>query len=275
VSDNKLVDDSTYHDSYTVDGALEDPMSMYVTDLGTPTADDKGWAAGVPFWEACVDAQTAIDEKDSLLEALGTGAVGLELLGMAIDPIGTVVGSVAGWLMEHIRPIRECLDLLAGNPDLIQDVGTSWGNISGHLGEAHKSFVAGVQAGTSEWRGAAGDAYRATAGGVAKLLHNASEAADVLGRLTLAAGEVVAGVRQFVRDLIAEVVSLIVSRGASMTGAAKDIAKMYKIAYTTLDKMGNVLTSISIAYDAIKGIMETSVKAWRAYREGAEEEGGD
>lgn len=280
MSDNELVDDSTYRERYTAEGIADDPVSAYYYDLGTPTADDKGWAAGVPLWEACIDLGAGIDEKDLLLAQLNVGSVGLELLGIAIDPIGSVVSSLAGWILEHIRPLREVLDMLAGNPDLIKDVAVSWANISQHLGKAQESFAAQIRQGTSEWQGEAADAYRNTADGVALLLGNGAVAADVLNKLTTAAGEAVAGVRQFLRDVIAEAVGAIASyyatRGAS-AGATimRKIEKVYRVTQEALEALDEVLTAVSVAHDGVKALIESSVKAWRGYRDGSEPNSGE
>jgi uncharacterized protein YukE len=276
MSDNKLVDDSSYRERYTVEGFADDPSSMYVTDMGRPTGpDDKGWAAGVPLWEAYIDSRAGIREKDSLLASLNSGALGLEALGMIFDPIGAAVSSLVGWILEHLRPFRDLLDLMAGYPDLIKDVATSWANIAAHLGDAHTSFAAQVNPGTSEWQGEAADAYRSTARGVVRLLDNGSAAADVLNKLTTAAGEAVAGVRQFIRDIVAETVAVVVdlwlTRGATATAAiSRTLLRLYRVTANALEALNNVITAISLAYDTVKMLIETSVKAWRGYRDGSE-----
>ncbi len=47
------------------------------------------------------------------------GGVGgsLNMLAMAIDPLGSLVSWGVAWLMEHVKPLQEALDWLAGNPD--------------------------------------------------------------------------------------------------------------------------------------------------------------
>jgi hypothetical protein len=42
------------------------------------------------------------------------------VLSLVTDPIGTLAQYGVSWLIEHVQPLKDCLDWLAGNPPVIQ-----------------------------------------------------------------------------------------------------------------------------------------------------------
>src|SRR5256885_794399 len=49
--------------------------------------------------------------------AMDVATDGLDLLGAAMDPLGTLASAGVGFLIEHISFLKEGLDKLAGNPE--------------------------------------------------------------------------------------------------------------------------------------------------------------
>ncbi len=41
------------------------------------------------------------------------------MLGVVLDSIGTLVSYGVAWLIEHVKPLSDALDWLAGDPDQI------------------------------------------------------------------------------------------------------------------------------------------------------------
>src|SRR5947209_3572430 len=86
----------------------------------------------------------------------------VDTIGAVVDPVGAVLNAGVGWLLEHVKFLREPLDALLGNPEAInaniqnlkqaaaaartlaaehhQDLRT----ISGWTGEAAESYTASV-----------------------------------------------------------------------------------------------------------------------------------
>ncbi|MEU6155010.1 hypothetical protein ABZ816_34000 [Actinosynnema sp. NPDC047251] len=54
-------------------------------------------------------------------------------------------------LMEHVRPLKDMLDWLAGDPPVIESYSTTWGNVAGELGEVAVDYRAAVASGTAGW----------------------------------------------------------------------------------------------------------------------------
>ena len=75
--------------------------------------------SGVSLLETAHDVSSAIQSGDWASVALGAAGTALDALSMALDPFGAILAAGVGWLMEHVGPLKEALDALAGNPDEI------------------------------------------------------------------------------------------------------------------------------------------------------------
>src|SRR5690349_24657684 len=51
--------------------------------------------------------------------SLGVAGAGLDGLALVSDPLGTLLQYGVAWLIEHVRPLSEALDWLAGDPGAI------------------------------------------------------------------------------------------------------------------------------------------------------------
>jgi len=138
---------------------------------------------------------------ESGLGALGTG---LDALSFVVDPFGSLASSAVAWLIEHVGPLREGLDALAGDPMQITAFANTWSNVA--KATAADAAILKSEAGKLDWTGLAGDAYRGHAAEHAGVLEAASKAAEGLSSGVMLAGTLVATVRMLVRDLIAQFV---------------------------------------------------------------------
>jgi uncharacterized protein YukE len=114
--------------------------------------------------------------------------------------------------MEHVKPLRDALDWLAGDPAQITAYAETWRNVAHAAKQAAAELADSVTRDIKQWTGAAADAYRARASEHEGALNAASSAADAIGMIVEGAGLVVAMVRILVRDLIAEFVSVLAVR---------------------------------------------------------------
>ncbi|MEV0056969.1 DUF6531 domain-containing protein [Saccharopolyspora shandongensis] len=167
--------------------------------------------SGVPILESVNDTKKAIESGDWASGVMGAVGTGLDALGMAMDPFGSILAAGVGWLMEHVGPVSDALDALTGDPDEIKAHSETWKNISAELGEIGTEMTNLVNNDTGSWIGEAGDAYRKRSEDTANLIAAAQAAADGASSGIGTAGEVVAMVRTLVRDIIAELVGHLVS----------------------------------------------------------------
>ncbi|MEV6306457.1 hypothetical protein AB0M02_44105 [Actinoplanes sp. NPDC051861] len=141
----------------------------------------------------------------------GTGA-SLDVLAVAVDPLGSLFAWGVGWLMEHVRPLKDALDWLAGMPDEIAAQAGTWRNVSAAAAEAHQRYATAIRTDTAEWHGASGDAYRAHAGEQLAALDGIATVTSAISYAVEGAGLLVGMVREIVRDLIAQFVATLAVR---------------------------------------------------------------
>ena len=167
--------------------------------------------SGVSLLESAHDLNSAIQSGDWASVAMGAAGTALDALSMAMDPFGAILAAGVAWLMEHVGPLKDALDALAGNPDRIRANSETWSNIAKELGSVGEDLVSMADKDTSSWVGQAGDAYRRRAADLSALMGSAKEGSEGASKGVMIAGEVVAAVRSLVRDIIAELVGHLIS----------------------------------------------------------------
>ncbi|WP_431957768.1 DUF6531 domain-containing protein [Nocardia lijiangensis] len=168
--------------------------------------DSTEWYTGVTLFETVSDTYQAISSGSWVEAGLGVVGVGLEVAAVVVDPFGTLAGFGVGWLIEHVEPLQEALNWVAGDPDQIEAYAKTWSNVSEKINEAAEAHKRAVEQDISEWQGATATAYRARASETADALAAATKAAEAASQAIQMAGGVVAAVRMMVRDIVAQAV---------------------------------------------------------------------
>jgi hypothetical protein len=172
---------------------------------------DYGYAGGIGIAESAMDAFNGISEGNWVEGGLGVLGLAAEAASAAIDPFGWLMSSVASFLMEHMQPLKDMLDWLAGDPPVIQSYSETWANVAASLEETQVTFTNAVKNGTSGWTGAGADAYRESTAEQAEAIAGAATVSSAISTVVMIMGEVVAFVRETVRDLIADLVGKLIS----------------------------------------------------------------
>ncbi|NGY64502.1 hypothetical protein G7043_36885 [Lentzea sp. NEAU-D13] len=172
---------------------------------------DNGWMTGISIAESAMDTFNGV--KDGNWVEAGLGMVGLaaDAAAMAIDPFGTLMSSAASFLMEHVQPLKDMLDWLAGDPPVIESYSATWGKVSEELGKIAEEYGALVASGAKGWTGAAAEKYLENSKVHGDALTGAASAAGTVGTVVGMMGMVVAFVREMVRDLIADLVGKLIA----------------------------------------------------------------
>lgn len=170
-----------------------------------------GYGTGIGVAESAMDAFNGISNGDWIGGGLGVLSLAGEIASAAIDPFGYLMSSVASFLMEHMQPLKDMLDSVAGDPPVIQSYSETWGNVAKKLEDTQVEFSNAVKNGTAGWTGEAADAYRKQALEQAEAISGAATAASAISTVVMIFGEVVAFVREFIRQLIADAVGKLIS----------------------------------------------------------------
>ena len=142
--------------------------------------------------------------------SLGGAAAGLDTLAFVSDPVSSLLQYGIAWLIEHVRPLTEALDWLAGDPATIAAHSGTWHNIAGSVRAEASALADAVRADVPDWHGPAAIAYRLWNREQHGALHTLADGADTMALITETAGVLVAGVRVLVRDAIAIAVSRLI-----------------------------------------------------------------
>jgi len=146
--------------------------------------------------------------------SIGAVSAGLDALAFVSDPIGSLLQYGVAWIIEHVKPLSEALDWLAGDPGQIAGHAQTWRNIAAALRDRADDLDRAARWDISEWIGSAADAYRTWNGQQRNAVGGLASAAETMAAITEGAGALIAGVRMMVRDAIAVLVSRLIDYAA-------------------------------------------------------------
>lgn len=234
--------------------------------------DSTEWYSGVTLLETVSDTYEAISSGSWVEAGLGIVGVGLEVAAVVVDPFGTLAGFGVGWLIEHVEPLQEALNWVAGDPDQIEAYAKTWSNVSEKINEAAEAHKQAIEQDISEWQGATATAYRARAAETADALAAATKAAEAASQAIQMAGGVVAAVRMVVRDIVAQTVGRLAVWAAEAiftlglgtpvvaTQAAVYVAKTMNTISTLFRKLASTMAKLTPLLRKLKDTFAAIVK---------------
>ncbi|MEV6494316.1 hypothetical protein AB0M20_37710 [Actinoplanes sp. NPDC051633] len=148
--------------------------------------------------------------------SLGAVSAGLDGLALISDPAGALLQYGIAWLIEHVKPLSEALDWLAGDPAQIAAHAQTWRNAAAALREESEQLTRAVRTDVSGWTGSAAEAYQRWAAQRALALTALASGSDTMALVTEGAGALIGTVRLMVRDAVATVVSRLVVYAAEL-----------------------------------------------------------
>ncbi|NGY65997.1 type IV secretion protein Rhs [Lentzea sp. NEAU-D13] len=234
---------------------------------------------GFGILESAEGLATGVSSGDWVAAGLGGVGVGLEVLSMVVDPIGTLASAGVSWLIEHVQPLKEALDWLAGDPPVIRSFSETWGNVSAEVARIAQEMGNEAKNGTAGWTGASADAYRAHTAEVSDAIAGAGALADGISAGVMIMGEVVAFVRETVRDIVAELIGRLIAWaleavctlglatpvivGQAVTAISRVVKKIGDLIRNLIKTIGNVAPRIRKIIDKLDEIMQKLAKLMR------------
>lgn len=167
--------------------------------------------AGVGIAQDISDISTSIQSGDWAGGAISGLSGGLDALGFIANPADALLGAGISWLIEHIEPLNEALDMFAGDPGSISSYAATWRQAASGVRDAGEQLGSAVTNDLADWHGTAAEAYQAQSAEQQDGVHAAAAAAEGVASAIEAAGALVAAVRELVRDLIADCVAEILT----------------------------------------------------------------
>lgn len=258
--------------------SLVDPRTT-PTEPGSLIVQGDDWTTGAGLLSDSDALANAIVNGDALLIVISGVAVGLDALSASADPLGALIGTEVTWALEHLQPLKQVLDALTGNAQVVQGRAQTWSNIQNALSRTAADYRDSIARGTSDWTGPAADAYRAKAEDLANTIAALASLCGSNGALTLMVGQACAVVRWFVESVISELVSEALDGATEEAGslglatpvvlaqfgidAADGMARVAVKVAELLDKLtaassdvGDVLEFVQIAYGVLRHVAD-------------------
>ncbi|WP_240032989.1 WXG100 family type VII secretion target [Micromonospora globbae] len=189
--------------------------------LVAPAADPSPSAwAGVWILEDIALIHQGVRDGSWIDGTLGVVSASLDALAFVSDPVGALLQYGIAWLIEHVKPLSEALDWLAGDPAQITAHAQTWRNVAASLRDTAGDLARDVRIDLTEWGGLAGPAYRAWAHEQQQAITGLAAGADTMATITEATAGLVAAVRLLVRDAIATCVSRLIVYAAELVATA-------------------------------------------------------
>jgi len=232
---------------------------LVATEGDVPAQPGAGFA-GAGIVESYAGLAMAIDSGSWIDASVAGLGVALETVGAVIDPIGTLASAGVGWLIEHVQPLQDALDMLAGNPTLVESHAMTWDNVANACFEMSEQLAAAVQADLATWTGAASTAYHGMGDANADVVACVGGTALSLATATRGAGQLVTMVREFVRDFVAECIGSLIAWAAEVAftvgiGAAWVIPKAVMRITEWVGKIFGWITGLIDSISALRDLL--------------------
>ncbi|HEV8555881.1 MAG TPA: M15 family metallopeptidase [Actinophytocola sp.] len=226
------------------------------------------------------NTSSAIERGDWIGAGLGVSNVAMDVIGLGGDPLGAISQAGFGWLIGHIKFLREPFDKLLGDPTSIMGSAQNFTKAANDLSSTANQYRQAIRGETANWTGAAADSYRTAGATQAQNLDSFSEVTKAMSGAMEGAGKMLAEVRKAVMDVINQACNRIVmiiiealaeawgSFGASIAkgiaqsvttavqSAQKCISKIQKL-ISTFQKIMQLVQKVMQLVKAVKQIMQT------------------
>ncbi|QYN20409.1 WXG100 family type VII secretion target [Amycolatopsis sp. DSM 110486] len=190
--------------------------------------------------------QAAVHNNDKVTEGIAGAGLALDVLGLAIDPLGTVFAAGIGWLIEHVTPFRVPLDMLMGDPDGITVATNAIGNEKDKVDGWSQDLKNDLGALMDSWSGDAADKFKENTDGLAEGLTALGNSLESAKKTMSICGAVIGAIRGIIRDFIASVL------GGILAGAIAAVAAMpFTFGSSIGIFLGTVVATVAIAMGKI------------------------
>jgi hypothetical protein len=157
----------------------------------------------------------AIESGDWVAGGMAAFSTAADTIAMVSDPIGSLLATGLGWVMEHMEPLKGWMNDLTGDAGEVAGFAQTWTNVSGQM-TASADELARVLGDLDGMEGDAIEAYRAFQSDAEKHLRAAGSWAEAMAVGLEIASTIVKIVHDLVRDAIAQVVGSVISYASTL-----------------------------------------------------------
>ncbi|THV42261.1 WXG100 family type VII secretion target [Glycomyces buryatensis] len=176
--------------------------------IAAPVESTKPWTGFGPA-DATQGIFDAVESRSWVATTLAGVGAGFEVASWALDPWGSLVSSGLSFLMEQCGPIRDLLQELTGDPDILLTHAGTWTNMALDTHSMAEEMWTLMEEATAEWEGEAAESYRTLHTAYINAIDATGWMFDAMASATNGAATIVQVAYELVRDLIAELLTWI------------------------------------------------------------------
>lgn len=176
--------------------------------------------AASPSQRSILSGAGILDSGSSTISALCSGnwvdaalsgvSTVLDAAATVADPLGSLIAAGIGWALDHLNPIKDWFDDVAGNPESVAAKGESWANIAGGMEPLAQSWQDSLD--RIAWMsGDAISSYRAQADARITTLERLKDSSEGASQALQVVATIVSFVHSFLRDILSSLVGAILS----------------------------------------------------------------
>ena len=180
-----------------------------------------------------------------------------EAAGLAVDPIGGLVGMGVEWILQHIDPLKTWVNQLTGDSAQVYGMSSSWDSVSSSLASVAEELQSTVQAAMSGMHGEAVRAYLERQAVVSSAIDGVSAASGAFGEALTKVADSVDSIHDAVVGAIGDIVGSCISAAVEVVctwGLAAPVAEA-QVASKVAKWVGLIGPVLDVLMEAVQAIM--------------------
>lgn len=230
--------------------SVESPEFTRSIDYTTPT---EGLGIVDELYNVAQDLRAG--EVNNLVDS--AKAIYEQAAGLAVDPIGGVVGMAVEWILQHIDPLKTWVNQLTGDSAQVYGMSSSWDSISSSLASVAEELQSTAEAAMSGMQGEAVRAYLERQAVVSSAIGGVSAASGAFGEALTKVADSVDSIHDAVVGAIGDIVGSCVSAAVEVVLSAGILAPVAEaqVAGKVAKWVGLIEPVLEILMEALQAIM--------------------
>ena len=230
--------------------SVESPEFTRSIDYTTPT---EGLGIVDELYNVAQDLRAG--EVNNLVDS--AKAIYEQAAGLAVDPIGGVVGMAVEWILQHIDPLKTWVNQLTGDSAQVYGMSSSWDSISSSLASVAEELQSTAEAAMSGMQGEAVRAYLERQAVVSSAIDGVSAASGAFGEALTKVADSVDSIHDAVVGAIGDIVGSCVSAAVEVVLSAGILAPVAEaqVAGKVAKWVGLIEPVLEILMEALQAIM--------------------
>lgn len=205
--------------------------------------------SGLGLIEDGQDLNEAMESNSWVAESLAAFGTAMDVQQLVSDPLQTLMSWGISWLFDHMSPLKDWLNELAGNPGEVQSFAATWTSIGESLQSNSADLATSVARDLEGQEGMGIAAYSTLQTDIARHIELAGTCSNAMSTTLGVASTIVQVVHDMVRDAIADIVAAIAAKAVELaiscgTLAPKVIKDVISLALEWAGKLRRYITDL-------------------------------